>query len=213
VNELKLSTDSLNEFRRLIDQPAFRRIEQQQQASNWRNEVHADWLDNFMKRIRPTSDSSVVVNAKTGKPHTVESMVSELKERVKLDSITKTAAQFPLFIATASEEDAEEPEDELSEQERGEKLEKIREFVENMFSSHRGYVDTPAIIYECRDRFGVDTVVEFKDEIEEIIEESKKHFLHNVSTPLLPSSYTGQPQTANSAGNEAYPLFENIKNI
>lgn len=64
----------------------------QSYARQMRGEETADWLQDFFTSY---ASGDPTINKQTGRKHTVESMVEELKERVRLDSIKKEAIYRP----------------------------------------------------------------------------------------------------------------------
>lgn len=206
MSDFNFSEESLSQIRSLMNNPVFDELRRRQAASQLRNDVTASWIDHFMNRMNPSS-TNATINQKTGQPHTVESMVEELRERVKLDSITKQASiDFPLVInATVKKK--------LTPEEKEKFIEKVRTFIENMFSSHRGYVDDPAVIYECRSQFGDEDTIEFASEIIEEVKKARESLGAKENDSSLPSPYLGQPQRADPTADMFFPLFEHVKNL
>jgi hypothetical protein len=206
VEHLTFSSTALKQVQDLLKDPVFSEIRRRETVRGWRNEVTADWVENFMHRMQTTDKSNAPTNPKTGKPHTVESMVEELKERVQLSAINKTAAAFPLTIKQAEFEKKKISKDDLENAKS-----KIAEFIDNMYGSHRGYVDAPAALFECRKVFGQDIVHELSDFITDEI--TKAHKIHSQEgmQAILPAPFLGQPQQVDNS--EVAKIFENIKSI
>lgn len=191
-DDFYFTEESIQKIKDLMRSPVFDSINRQEQARNLRNEVEADWISNFMSRMQQQTH-----------PHaqyaTVESVVDELRSRVKLDAIAeKTAAVksgiYPISFLVANADNMEE----------------IKDFIRNHLSSHRGYSDVPAIMSDIRDKFGMETVDAIgKKKIEAAIKELKDSFGTQDISSLLGSQYTGEPQKADM--NEIVPIFPNIK--
>ena len=210
-NMIKLSEKGLREIQEIVSSPIFNVVRRSAEVREWRNETTADWIANFMATMERRNESSkpeYEVDLKTGEIHNVESMVADLRERVKLDAIQKGASlnEIPLskkmVVEAASKKKDQDEEKYL-----------IQQFIEDHYSSHRGHADSPAIIYACRDKFGFDQVADNLKFIEKIIEESREKFRSPNLLSILPSAFQGQPMKADPQGDSLTPIFENIKNI
>ena len=132
-------------------------------------------------------------------------MVAELSERVKLEKIKKDASLEPPLTAKGFQKKKTK----LSEESKA----RICQFIDDLYSSHRGFCDTPAAIYALKEKFGTDEINENYDFIEVQINEAKdKHKSPGVSQ-ILTSPYQGQPIKADPQSDMFQPLFENIKRL
>lgn len=205
-HDFKLTEKALRELKMLTESKAWQDIRQAEHVRGLRGEVTANWLDNFMNRMNrlesekgETSKTSHLINAETGRPHTVESMVEELRKRVKLDTLTKSGEnEIPLSKKMAKQlEEAS--------------MANITLAIENFLSSHRGHADDQAILYYLRDTFGEEEINKISDKITAKITELKKDF----AEPLLydnslAESALGQPLKLDESFNND-ELFSNIK--
>lgn len=92
MSTLNISQKGMEELVELMDTPLFNAVRRTDEVKHWRNEIHADWISNFMHRMQQEMvPEANLVDDKTGKAHTVESMVLDLRDRVKLDSLEKSA--------------------------------------------------------------------------------------------------------------------------
>lgn len=206
MSEIEFSNEMIKQIKDLVNSEPFSVVRREAFAREWRNETTADWISNFMSRMKSKDDA--LVNAKTGQPHTVESMVEELRERVKLDNIQKTAGISDLPLSAKMVVEARKKKD-LSDT----TLQSINQFINDLYGSHRGHIDDPAVIYACREKFGDQIVADYGSEIEDIIKEAREaHKSMNVHD-MLPSPFQGQPWKADHQYDLNQPLFENIKNI
>lgn len=197
------------ELARLLNTPEFRKMEQRQVFAGMRNQAEPDWLQSLYSKFATLGGTDSQINEKTGQPHTVESMVQELRERVKLDGLTKQASvRIPLSRIAMERE--QEKSEETSKKEREEKLPELFNFIEDLFSSHRGFVDTPAVIQECRSKFGNELCHSFSEEILEQVKKMRDKFDVSSVNFFLPSS--GQPEKGDSF-NTFTPLFEHVGNM
>jgi len=207
-DDLIFSDEAVKQIQELLNAPTFDRIRRADQAASLRNDVHADWITNFMNRMMQNEEvSSHMVDTKTGQTHTVSSLVDELRERVQLDAISKEASleDIPLTAKAIQKKKTKS----LSDDEK----QNVSQFIEDMYSSHRGYCDTPAVMYACKEKFGNDLVIDNLNFIQDKIMESKdKHKSPGVSA-ILPSPYQGEPMKADPQNDMFQPLFEHIKNI
>lgn len=203
----------------LFAEPVFNKYRQHYYASSARNEVHADWISNVMNTLQNISDTNVsanLINDKTGKVHTVDSMVADLKDRVKLDSIEKAAStkgtkdtkEFPLSALAMGFDSATEEDD----AKKNIIWDKMLTFVESHVNSHHGHADTPAIMHDLRLKFGEDMLNEIGiKKVKDLVERVKGEFHTQDIDALLPPAYTGDPIPLDTAGEVNVPLFENIR--
>lgn len=198
----------LNELNTLLSSPALAKFQGMETARMWRNEVNAGWIDSLAERLNrgvSVDGTPQLVNEKTGKIHTVESMVEELRERVKLDTITKSAAAEPQIHLTAFQIYAEAKKKDHA------LKESVETFVSNFVSSHRGYVSKPAVLFALRDKFdnsvllGIDGWV--RSIIDQYVEAAAKEQVHEVSYR------DGEPLKLDLGEESSQPLFPNIKNV
>jgi len=215
---------SLKELHELLMQPSVQSILQKAQgedrqivARNLRNDVQADWLDSFFNRMSQESTASRI-NKETGKPHTVESMVEEYKEKIGLKSIISQPAEEKLtsvadFDIPLSKKQANDflKKKELTDLDRSAVWDDILQHISAHLSSHRGYADTPAIVYELRDTFGQGLIEEFGDKlIKEIIKQKGQYDVGDVHS-RLPKAPTGQPQKVDLGIREDNEMFKTMK--
>lgn len=205
-DELKFSDEALMQMQSLLQDPAFDRIRRAEHAATLRNEVHADWITNFMNRMMQSeSVPDHIINPKTGKAHTVDSMVADLAERVQLSALSKQASSEPPLTAKG----IQKKKTKLSDEEKS----TIAQFIEDLYSSHRGYCDTPAVFYALKEKFGDDSVIENISFVEDKIKDTKDKYKSPGVSAILPSPYLGQPMKADHQSDMFQPLFEHIKNI
>lgn len=216
---MKLTDNELSALRELLNSDACMKVQRADLVSRARNDATANWIENFMRTMYEKSNNlqvdSHLINEKTGKPHTVETMVESLQERVGLNTIQKEAsAYFPLTMKIIADGDSKKKEsDDEEKPEDDELLESIKQFVDDMFSSHRGYVDNPAVIYALREKFGPDKVSKCQSIIDELLNETRSGFNDQNIMVALPTQYLGQPMKADPQGASMTPLFENIKGL
>jgi hypothetical protein len=90
---------------------------------------------------------------------------------------------------------------------------RIQQFIEDHYSSHRGHADEPAVLYDLREKFGEEVVADNSKFIKKINEEAKERFSAPNMVLFLPSPFQGQPMKADPQGDMFQPIFENIKRI
>jgi len=211
---LNISQTGIDELRALMEEPIFNSVRRENRTDavrSWRNEVQADWVSNFMNRMQNTSvdnTNAAIVNDKTGKVHTVESMVESLKDRVKLDSLSKAAREVKdsyLLSKTMILEASSKKKDNL-------KFE-LAQFIDDHFSSHRGGTDDMAVVWALREKYGVDNLRDYEDFIKSKIEQSRARHPDSDMNFVLPSPYMGTPMKADPQGDSQQPMFENMKNL
>jgi len=215
------SYNSVNEeLQSLLSTPALNKAKGQGIVRSLRNEVQADWVSDFMDKMHSSTEKTVdasshcPVNEKTGKVHTVESMVSELRERVNLDFIDKEAEDakpselkdpvFPLsytMVSAAFKKKADAVKSEIS------------QFINDLYASHRGGVDKMAVIWSLREKYGIDTLRDLKEFIDSEIESARVRNPNVDVSSMLPRPYMGTPTKSNPQADAEQPLFENIKNV
>jgi hypothetical protein len=207
-DELKFNDESLRQIQELINTPAFNIVRRQAEVRNWRNETQADWVTNFMQRMHQQTNEEL--DAATGEAHTVESKVQELRQRVRLDAIEKQASAEQIPLSKQMILEAKSKKKDLS---GSDTKQQIQRFIEDHYSSHRGYADEPAVIYACREKFGDDRVADNISFIKKMIDEARSRYLTPDIGATLPSPFQGQPMKADPQGDTFQPLFENIKNL
>lgn len=202
ADDLNLN-DSIRQINNLVD-----RARRQSHASSMRNDTTADWITNFMNRMNQNVESESTMNKETGQAHTVDSMVAQLRSRVGLDSLKKdaTLVEIPL---TAKAIQKKKTDSSLTDDDK----QNASRFIDDFFSSHRGYADVPAVLYACRDKFGNDIVAENLDFFSKTIDEAKERNHSPGMSSILPSPYQGQPLKVDLQHDLFQPLFENIKNL
>ncbi len=160
--------DLSKQLQKLLESDLFTEVRAENKAKSLRGE--SPWFDNFIKSYAKHENvtSSHLINAKTGRVHTVESMVEELRERVKLDQLSKHAglsdevfSSLALSVKQAEAQDLDN---------------KCQVIVQNFLSAHNGYADNQAVIYVLKDRLGDDYVSQNLTKIEKCIEDCKKEF-------------------------------------
>lgn len=204
-DELNFSAEALKQMQDLLQTPAFDRIRRADHAASLRNDVQADWITNFMNRMLQTNVPDHMIDPKTGRAHTVDSMVADLAERVQLDSISKQASLEPPLTAKG----IQKKKTKLSDEQKSE----IAQFIDDLYSSHRGYCDTPAVFYSLKEKFGDDDIIENMSFVEDKIKDTKDKYKSPGVSAILPSPYQGQPMKADPQADMFQPLFEHIKNI
>ena len=170
------------EWQWILSGPAFDRGSYQ--ARQMRGESRPDWMEAF---LMAHSKGDPTVNAKTGVRHTVESMVSDLRERVKLDSITKEASAEPPLACKSAQLNSEQQE----------MLDIMTDYVVRYFIlPERGRSPIPALYESIKDKFGVQAIIiaggpeTVKDMLKRLKEE---HESPNLAESL--PTYDGQPLT------------------
>lgn len=110
-------------------------------ARRMRGDYMPEWADEFLQSF---SADDPTINKETGIKHTVNSMVEDLKQRVQLDAIKKSASfQPPLFVKAFEENWQEE----------------VRDYVErHCLKPSHGQMLLPAIYEAVKDQFGVELV-------------------------------------------------------
>lgn len=207
-DELKFNEATIKQLTELLNSPAFDQLRRQQHASQLRNEATADWITNFMNRMQAGNVPEYMLNKETGQLHTVESMVESLKQRVGLEQIKKDASMMEIPL-TAKAIQKKKTDTELTD----DKKQNVSRFIDDFFSSHRGYADIPAVLYACRDKFGSDVVADNLDFFMEAIEGAKEKNQSPGISVILPSPYQGQPMKVDLQHDLFQPLFEHIKNL
>lgn len=208
TDDIKFNQKAVQQMADLLNGPEFDQMRRQQYAAQLRNDKTADWVSNFMNRMVSQNVPDHILNKETGQAHTVESMVASLKERVKLDSITKDAGLKDIPL-TAKAIQKKKTDTELTD----ERKESISRFIDEFFSSHRGYADAPAVLYACREKFNKDMVSENIEFFLKFIQEAKEKNKSPGMSAILPSAYQGQPLKVDLQHDLFQPLFENIKNL
>lgn len=194
----KMAEDTIQKMLQgIYDLPSVKNILRQEKARTDRGDAVPNWLDAFAESIvaSKTVDAKIddVQGCEANKHHTVESMVKELRKRVKLDDLLKTANyKFPL-----SENQVED----------AEIAAEMKNFIDDIFSSHYGRVDTPSVIYELRERFDQDTFDRHSELINKAIKENKE--MYSSGEAKLDSFDSGSPIPANMTDTN-FPLFEHV---
>jgi hypothetical protein len=199
--------EELAELKSILSSPSLKRYTAVEYAQEARNEKRANWLDSFAERLHGkinTVDSPNLINQKTGKIHTVESMVEELRERVKLDTLKKSAETkaIPLtaFQVYAS---AKKKENELKQS--------VEKFISSFISSHRGYVSLPGILFALREKFDNTDLLKIDSWIKKVIADTISQV--EESRPQYSENSSGVPVKLDLGEDAIQPLFPNIRNI
>lgn len=184
-DDIKISEKALRELKLLTESNAWSAVRRVEHAQGLRGEVTANWLDSFMNRMykNEVNKESHLINAKTGRPHTVESMVEDLRERVKLDSITKQSSINDIPLSKK-----------MAEQKNELEMQEVSRTIENFLTSHRGHADDQAILYFLRDTFGEEKVNKLHDAILKKIEQLRAELAEPVLVDnSLADAALGQP--------------------
>ena len=198
----KLDAKALQDLYKLLAsaQEQFDTIRRVDHVRSLRGEVTASWLDNFMDRMNQNMvTESHLINAETGKPHTVETLVADLRQRVGLDALAEKQpeVEIPLSKKKATLLD----------------FDKIKTSIDNFLSSHRGHTDDQAVLYYLRDLFGEDKVNELSDKITTYIAESRKQYDSAIVTDADNTAILSQPLKFEDQDlKEDEQLFSNIQN-
>lgn len=223
-----LDDEALMELNRLLGSSALQdyviKSEREQHARGLRGEVTSNWLDSVMDRMYMNTSKTVddapqpfLVNEATGEKHTVESMVEHYKEAVGLDSITKEAAlKIPLSIKQAKTEHGivdfpSKKKDELDPEKENAILGDMLIDIHDHLSSHRGYADKQAIIYDLRNTYGDDIVEKFKVRVDEEIGKVRDSYSNDDPYGQLPYASKGQPLKVNYGPGPDSNIFQNIR--
>lgn len=223
-----MKDEDLKELRTLLADPSVQQMLQAEYAEdrkviarNLRNEVCADWLENVFQRLCVDIDSNAShrTNSETGRPHTVESITAEYRKKIGLDLLLTEANDNPKALKVAatldiaiSKKQAQElfKKKDLNRQELGSLWQDIKQYISDHLSSHRGYSDEPAIIYDLREVFSKETVDHFDDEIVKEIafqkEQCNTESIHN----KLPKAPLGSPQKVDTGLRENDQLFPGL---
>ena len=199
LHGLNLTTEQIQALKVLLQTPAFNQVRRQEVARGLRNEVEADWISNFMQRQQREQAPTQA---------TVESVVQELRDRVKLDSLAKAAGTKtpPLSELEIIKSAVGEANDDTGSAD----LNEVVKYINDHLSSHRGYADTPAILLALREKFGPDLLDRLGlRRIKDLIEELKAKFGKQDVKNLLPSVYTGEPAKVDQS-QENTTLFKTI---
>lgn len=220
----------LNKLRKLLNEPAIHNmlqkeiaLDRQVKARNMRNEVHADWLENFFQRMHGSYEAqgSHRINSETGRPHTVESMTAEYSKKIGLDKLISQSSHDAGAMQKAASLDVplskKQANDflkkkELTDEERAALWEDIKHHIYSHLSSHRGYADAPAIVYELREVFSEDIINEFSDELMDEIEKQKQHYDVGNIRNRLPSAPMSNPQKVDFGLRDDDQLFRGMQN-
>lgn len=198
----EISAKALKELQLFLESKAYNEIRKQDYARGWRGEITANWLDNFMNRMYKTevSKATHLINAKTGKPHTVDSLVAELQDRVGLSLLTKEGNDdIPLSKK-------------MAEQASANSMQEIKKAIGNFLSSHRGHADSQAILYYLRDTFGEDTINKFEDNIVQEIDKMRGEYQEPVLMDRsLDDAVLGQPLKLDDQDLDKDQMFANIE--
>jgi hypothetical protein len=164
-DDIKLDAKTLMDLKMLVESAEWGAIRRVDHARGLRGEVTANWLDNFMSQMyhQEVQKSSNLVDAKTGQIHTVESLVAELRERVGLDTLTKSGTGHNIPLSKKMAEQVVIPSD-------------VTKAIENFLSSHRGHADDQAVLYYLRDTFGDEQINKISDKITTEIQRLKTQF-------------------------------------
>lgn len=196
-----LNKKALEELHKLLNSAEFSGVRQAQHAQNLRGEVTAGWLDSFMNRMYASEVKIAdhLVDATTGKAHTVESMVAELRDRVKLDILTKSGGDIPLSKK-------------MAEQIVNPTMEELETSIRNFLTSHRGYADDQAILYHLRETFGEDGVNKLSDKLTEKIKLLKTELAEPlVGDHMAEDSSLGQPLKLEDKDPQNDRMFNSIQ--
>lgn len=155
-------------------------------AASLRNGVEPDWVEDFfinyanLTSVDSSFASGHPINAATGQAHTVESMVEELKQRVCLDQISKTASVIPLY------KKAMEPDQQI--------LNDMSNYIQTYhLKPAHGYPGSEVLFDTIKDKFGMETVMSIgRDRIMEMIDKTKETFKEPNIAEGLPK-YDGKP--------------------
>lgn len=216
--------EALAELNRLLNAPSLQdyvlKAEREDHAKALRGEVTANWLDKFMDRMcidqAASNTPEHLVNEATGQQHTVESMVEQYREEVGLDLIKSAELDLPLSKKQAAEHGIidlpnQKKKDELDEDEEAALLGDMLQSISDHLSSHRGFADTQAIVYDLRETFGDDAVLRHEERIAEEIENAKSQYTHDDPYGRLPYAPKGQPLKVNYGPSEEDNIFRNIR--
>lgn len=220
--DIKLDDESLAALQSLLNEPSvqsfMRDSNARDRAASLRGEVTANWLDSFLTRMSLDTNNQLephLINEATGQLHTVESMVNMYKEQVGLDNITKSAdLKIPLSLKASNHGVEEMPTKKEQEAERArlaEVLEDMKKDISHMITSHRGYVDTPAAIYEVREKYGLNEVNALKSELLEFIEAAKEEYMSSNPDVKLPEAGQGMPIRVEHGKGVDDDIFMNIR--
>jgi len=107
-----MSNHELSELQQIMDglSPLLNAADRSNKVRAMRNEIQADWLSNFIDTIASSqnlsesslkTDDDPTINKQTGVRHTVESMVEDLRMRVGLSTLAKTASVSDMELGCA----------------------------------------------------------------------------------------------------------------
>lgn len=155
-------------------------------ASQLRNDYVPEWIEEYLASYAAADPT---LNKETGRKHTVESMVEELKERVRLDAIEKKASIFfPPLRAKLAElaEEKQTPEELL-----GEMADHI---LRHHIRPNHGQSSIPALYEALKDQFDIEGVEKAggKDRIIDMLEKLRQENQKPNLADALPT-YDGSP--------------------
>lgn len=155
-------------------------------ARQMRGDELPDWMaEAFAIMAAKQNDPTIKAN---GEPHTIESMVDDLRDRVKLDSIQKQAGyEPPLFVRAEAEDEHQKNADRL--------LAGMADYLErHLLKPGHGQSPLPALFEAIKEKFGIDGVSRAGgiEKVKVMIEKLKKE--HESPNPAndLPI-YDGSP--------------------
>jgi len=224
MTNLQLSQNGVNEIQKLMDSPIFDSARRTNTVKSWRNEVQADWVTNFMDQMMHNEAeknvSSNLIDDKTGKSHTVDSMVEDLKARVQLDMLKSAEPEKIESEQPAKPVQAEENFflsktmiiEAASKKKDLELKQNVDQFISDFFTSHRGGVDDMAVIWALREKYGIEKLRDLEKFINESIAVSRQNNPVDNMSFSLPAPYMGSPQKADHQ-SDMQPLFEHITNM
>lgn len=151
-------------------------------ARSLRGESDPEWVHDFFKSF---SAEDPTIDKESGRKHTVESMVEELKNRVKLDSISKIASicsrEPSLFFRRAEK--------------TNDLLDEMKDYIERHYlKPGHGQSSRPALFEAIKEKFGLDRLDEGGgvEKIKSMIDEIRKEYIKPNPADCLPA-YDGTP--------------------
>ena len=193
------------EVQALLQTPAFNKHRRKKLVSLRRNAGNEDWFVSYMNSmVKEKATADHTINAKTGETHTVSSLVEELKDRVNLSYVLKNASikqsAFPLSAKAMNSKEMSD-----------EKKVNVFSYIKSILDAHHGYCDSPAIIFNLKEKFGEELISSNFEFVESSVKDIKKQFAKPETTINVREE--SQPMKLDEQNDSLQPLFEHIENL
>lgn len=156
----------------------------------------------WMKNVQDKPDDHISVEAK----------VQNIRDRVRLDNITKEAgSKFPLFLRKANSGAATQPEvgpqaAESSGATMPDEVVELVAYTKALIDSRRGHIDIPAVIFELKKVFSDELVRNNLEYLQEVATSARKRFEHSKGV-RMPSNLGQVSETLEAEDKKLFPII------